>query len=123
MMRIDHMGLAAKDAKRSAELLAAVLGAPPPVPDGVDDDMFRVDLDGDSFLLFTQLEKIDFAHVAFRVDEPRFAGVVARLRERKIPFGNDHRETANGRTDDPLGGHGRVYFVDENEHLFEVTWR
>ena len=27
----------------------------------------------------------------------------------------------NGRTDDPLGGPGRVYFVSPDGHLFEVT--
>ena len=85
--------------------------------------MFRVDLDGDSFIVFTTVPKVDFAHVAFRVDGERFAGVVGRLREHGISFGNDHRDTSNGKTDDPIGGYGRVYFVDENKHLFEVTWR
>ncbi len=124
MMRIDHMQISAKDAKRSAQFLASILGAPPPVPDGVDDDMYRVDLDGESFILFMQLEKIEFSHVAFRVDEARFAGIVERLREQKVPFGNDHRDTTNGKSDDPIpGGIGRVYFIDENQHLLEVTWR
>jgi hypothetical protein len=53
MVRVDHMAIPARDAKRSAEVLAAILGARAPTPDGVDEDMFRVDLDGDSFILFT----------------------------------------------------------------------
>ncbi|AKV04329.1 hypothetical protein AKJ09_10992 [Labilithrix luteola] len=123
MMHVDHMGIAAKDAKRAAEFLAAILGAPAPTPEGIDDEMFRVDLDNDEFILFTTLEKVDFTHLAFRVDGERFAAVDERLRQQKSPFGNDHRDTTNGKTDDPIGGHGRVYFEDENKHLFEVTWR
>jgi hypothetical protein len=54
----------------------------------------------------------------------RRAAVSEDKREKKVPFGNDHRDTTNGKTDDPIpGGIGRVYFVDENEHLLEVTWR
>jgi catechol 2,3-dioxygenase-like lactoylglutathione lyase family enzyme len=124
MLYVDHLQISAKDAKRSAEFLASILGAPPPVADGVDDDMFRVDLDHESFILVLQLDRIEFTHVAFRVDEARFKGIVERLREKKVPFGNDHRDTTNGKADDPIpGGIGRVYFVDENQHLLEVTWR
>jgi catechol 2,3-dioxygenase-like lactoylglutathione lyase family enzyme len=46
---------------------------------------------------------------------------MGRLRSLGVPFGNQPEEPHNGRTDDPLGGAGRVYFVDENGHLFEVT--
>jgi catechol 2,3-dioxygenase-like lactoylglutathione lyase family enzyme len=121
MLRVDHIGIDARDARASAAALAEILGAPAPTPDGADDDMFRVDLEDGSFALFTPAEKVALAHVAFRVEKGRFAEVVARLRERGTPFGNDPEDPRNGRTDDPLGGAGRVYFVDGNGHLFEVT--
>jgi hypothetical protein len=40
---------------------------------------------------------------------------------RGLTFGNDPENPRNGSTDDPLGGAVRVYFIDDNGHLFEVT--
>jgi catechol 2,3-dioxygenase-like lactoylglutathione lyase family enzyme len=121
MIQVDHIGVAAHDPMTSARALAEILGSPEPTLDGADDDMYRVELERGSFLLFSASEKVDHSHIAFRVDPGRFAEVVMRLRRRGTPFGNDPEDTRNGRTDDPLGGAGRVYFVDENGHLFEVT--
>ena len=122
-MRVDHIGVPAHDARTSATALAEILGAPAPTLDGADGDMFRVELEDGAFLLFAPApsEKVDVVHVAFRVDAARFTAIVKRLRESNIPFGNDPEDPRNGRTDDELGGAGRVYFVDANKHLFEVT--
>jgi catechol 2,3-dioxygenase-like lactoylglutathione lyase family enzyme len=121
MIHIDHIGLAALDARASAQALAAILGADEPTPDGADDDMFRIELADGAFVLFNPAATVPPAHVAFRGAPVWFAGVVARLRERGVAFGNDPEDPANGQTDDPLGGAGRVYFRDANGHLFEVT--
>ncbi len=121
MLRIDHIGIAAHDARASAETLAAILGAPAPTADGADNDMFRIDLEHGAFVLFNAAAKVDPAHIAFHVDLARFGDVVKRLRERGTPFGNDPDDTRSGKTEDFLGGAGRVYFVDDNGHLFEVT--
>lgn len=121
MLRIDHVGLTAHDPLATARVLAEILGAGAPAADGADGDMFRVDMHDGAFLLFSQAADVVREHVAFRVDAHQFAEVVRRLRERGLPFGNDPESPDNGRTDDPLGGEGRVYFVDANGHLFEVT--
>lgn len=121
MIEIDHIGIAARDAQRSARALAEILGAPEPSVDGADDDMYRVDLGHGAALLFSTSETVGFEHVAFRVDQARFAGAVTRLRARGMSFGNDPEDPRNGETTDPLGGAGRVYFHDENGHLFEVV--
>ncbi len=121
MIRFDHMQIEAKDIQRTARLLADLLGCAPPDAEGQEDDMFRVDLDQGSFVLFTKAPEPRFAHVAFRVDGTRFAATVERLQSKGIPFGNHHADTENRRTTDPLGGSGRVYFHDENGHLWEVT--
>lgn len=121
MIEIDHIGIAARDARKSATELAEILGAPEPTTDGADDDMFRVDLAHGAFVLFSDAATVSPEHVAFRVDRAQFGEVIARLRARAIPFGNDPEDPRNGATDDPLGGAGRVYFVDANGHLFEVT--
>ncbi|MDI1450863.1 VOC family protein [Polyangium sp. 6x1] len=121
MLKIDHIGLAAHDARTSARNLAAILGAAEPTVDGADDDMYRIDLEHGAFLLFNASTTVNPEHIAFRVDETRFAEVVKRLEARGSPFGNEPEDPRNGKTEDPLGGAGRVYFVDENGHLFEVT--
>jgi catechol 2,3-dioxygenase-like lactoylglutathione lyase family enzyme len=73
-------------------------------------------------LLFAPADNVAALHVAFRVDEATFAGVVERLRAKGVAFGNDPEDLANGQTADPHGGsHGRVYFFDPNGHLFEVV--
>lgn len=121
MIAFDHLGIAAYDARASALWLAEILGSSEPVADGADGDMFRIDLAHGAFVLFSSSAAPGFEHVAFRVDNARFAEVVERLRARGIAFGNDPEDPRNGRTDDPLGGAGRAYFVDPNGHLFEVT--
>ncbi len=121
MIEIDHIGVAARDAYRSARTLAEILGVADPVVDGFDNDMYRVDLAHGSALLFSTSETIGFEHIAFRVDEGQFASVLARLRERGMQFGNDPEDIYNGKSDDPIGGKGRVYFTDENGHLFEIV--
>ncbi len=83
--------------------------------------MVRVDLAHDAFILFSPSDKPRFAHVAFRVDVQRFHEIVERLRLRGIPLGNDPNDAKNGMTDDFLGGAGRVYFTDDNGHLWEVA--
>ena len=121
MLQIDHIGIAARDASASAHQLAYVLGAGEVTVDGADGDMFRVELDHGVFVLFNPATKIDLAHVAFHVDRERFTQVLERLRARDIPFGNDPDAITNGQSDDPLGGHGRLYYLDPSGHLFEVT--
>ncbi|WP_141329884.1 VOC family protein [Myxococcus sp. AB025B] len=121
MMQLDHLAVDARDVDASSRFLARILGAKAPVPEGADDDMRRIDLDHGCFVLFSPASEPRFSHVAFRVDAKRFAEVVERLRTERVPFGNDHFDTANGKTQDPLGGAGRVYFNDSNGHLWEVT--
>jgi len=121
MIEIDHIGLAARNALESARALAEILGAAEPTPDGGDGDMHRVDLEHGASLLFSTSTTVAAEHIAFRVDPHRFTDVVTRLQERGLPFGNDPDDLRNGKIDDPLGGAGRVYFVDANGHLFEVV--
>jgi catechol 2,3-dioxygenase-like lactoylglutathione lyase family enzyme len=120
MIEIDHIALAAHDPSASARFLADLLGLEPPAVDGPDGDMYRVEL-GSAFLLFARADAVAAQHMAFRVDARAFREVVARLASHAVPFGNDPEDLDNGLASDPLGGSGRVYFVDPNGHLFEVT--
>ncbi|MCY1063818.1 VOC family protein [Nannocystis sp. RBIL2] len=121
MIQLDHLAVEARDVAASARFLADILGLAGPVPEGEDDDMFRIDLDHGVFVLFSPASEPRFSHVAFRVDAARFESIVDRLRARGVAFGNDHDDTRNHRTEDFLGGAGRVYFHDADGHLWEVT--
>lgn len=122
MIQIDHIGIAARDTKSSANRLAEILGMEPPIVDGAEGDMYRLNFGYGTFILFNPAETITLAHVAFRVSKSHFDTIVERLRSLGIAFGNRHDDTQNGHTEDfELGGLGRIYFVDENGHLFEVT--
>lgn len=120
-VRIDHFALPARDADWSARWLATLLGDVEARPAGPDGDMCELLLDHGATLLFTTASEVARGHVALHVDAPRFAHVVAELRERGVPFGNDPDDPENDRTDDVLGGAGRVYFTDPDGHLVEIV--
>jgi catechol 2,3-dioxygenase-like lactoylglutathione lyase family enzyme len=121
MITIDHIGVLARDVAASARFLAEILGLPPGFPDGPDAEMFRLPVgESGGALLYFPADQVPGLHIAFRVDERTFAAVVDRLRARGLAFGNDPEDQTNMHTNDFLGGHGRVFFRDPNDHLFEV---
>jgi catechol 2,3-dioxygenase-like lactoylglutathione lyase family enzyme len=121
---IDHVGIPATDPEAAGTFLAWVLGEGDVVPDGPpgDDsgDMFSLVLDGWS-LAFVRAPQPAPLHLAIRVAPETFTDAIERLTGRGIAFGNDPEDTANGRTDDPLGGAGRAYFTDPDGHLYELV--
>jgi catechol 2,3-dioxygenase-like lactoylglutathione lyase family enzyme len=120
VIAVDHLAIPARDAAGAARFLGEILGVPPPVVDGPEGDMYCLQV-GAVSLLFSEAATVASQHVAFRVDPATFAAVVERLRARGVKFGNDPADPANGKTADELGGHGRVYFIDGEGHLFEVA--
>jgi hypothetical protein len=100
--------------------LAAILGTGEPTLDGADGDMYRLDLDG-AFLLFADAASFTPEHIVFLATKERFATIVAGLKQRGLGFGNDPENPRNGRTDDPHGSGRRVYWTDDNGHLFEAS--
>jgi catechol 2,3-dioxygenase-like lactoylglutathione lyase family enzyme len=120
MIAIDHVAVLARDVAASARFLAEILGLPPGSPDGPDGEMFRLPVDGYGSLLYFPANHVPGQHIAFRVDEATFDAVVDRLRARGVVFGNDPEDQTNMQTSDFMGGHGRVFFLDPDEHLFEV---
>jgi catechol 2,3-dioxygenase-like lactoylglutathione lyase family enzyme len=119
LIQIDHIAVPALDPAAAARFLASILGLSPPERDGADGDMYRVAVAG-SFLLFTPAVTVVGQHIAFRVDAVTFPAVVRRLRDSGLAFGNAPDDHTNGKTTDPHGGRGVVYFVDRDGHLFEV---
>ena len=120
MLGIDHVFILAGEPHASAQFLASLLGLPPAKPCGAEGEMSRLEIGNSGALQYHPADVVPGQHIAFRVDLESFVAVVARLREKGLPFGNDPEDPANLRTDDFLGGHGRVFFRDPNGHLFEV---
>jgi catechol 2,3-dioxygenase-like lactoylglutathione lyase family enzyme len=120
MIAIDHVGVMARDVTASARFLADILGLPPALPGGPDGENRRLAVGNSGWIFYFPAQDVPGQHIAFRVDEKTFAGVVDRLRAASVTFGNDPEDQTNMQTSDFLGGHGRVFFRDPNDHLFEV---
>jgi catechol 2,3-dioxygenase-like lactoylglutathione lyase family enzyme len=122
MIALDHIAVPARNAAAAASFLAEILGLAPATPEGPEGEMYCLPIGESGELLFCPAEKVTPLHIAFRLDPAAFAGVVNRLRAKGVAFGNDPEDWANGQTADPHGGgHGRVYFLDPDGHLFEVV--
>ena len=116
---IDHVGIPVADPGASARFLGEILGEGVATSEGPDGEMVNLSV-GHSALTYFGLPAHEPHHVAFRVTESVFTGVIERLRQRDMPFGNDPGDPSNRQTSDPLGGPGRIYFRDPNGHLFEL---
>jgi catechol 2,3-dioxygenase-like lactoylglutathione lyase family enzyme len=116
---IDHVGIPAADPWAAARFLREILAEGEVTPEGPDGEMASLSI-GDGSLTYFGLAAHEPHHVALRVTAPVLDSAIGRLRQRGLPFGNDPGGPANGRTDDPLGATARIYFHDEDGHLFEL---
>jgi catechol 2,3-dioxygenase-like lactoylglutathione lyase family enzyme len=116
---LNHLAIPARDAEATAAFLSDLLDLPVE-RDGADDEFPCLRLANGVQILFQQTANVGAHHVAFQVAKDEFDRIVDRLRRARIAFGNDPEAPANGEVTDPLGGSGRVYFLDRDAHLFEV---
>jgi catechol 2,3-dioxygenase-like lactoylglutathione lyase family enzyme len=117
--RIDHVAIPARDPRAAAQFLGKLLGIEP-LPDGPEGAFMNLLLGAGSRLLFVPSDSVHPQHLALKVGPNEFEQIVARLRASHVVFGSDPEDLRNQRSDDPLGGNGRVYFVDLDAHLLEV---
>ena len=116
---IDHIGIPAAEPWAAARFLGEILAAGEVEPDGPAASG-QPQNRGPFSLSYFGLPSHEPYHVALRVTGPLLADVIGRLRQRGVPFGNNPGDTANGRTDDPLGGAARIFFNDVEGNLFEL---
>lgn len=119
-VQLNHPIVAARDKREAAAFLAEMFGLPEPVPFG---PFLAVQADNDVTLDFMDVDgEITSQHYAFLVSEDEFDAVMARIRERGLPYWADpgHREPNEINTND--GGRG-VYFEDPNGHNLEAITR
>lgn len=119
-VRLDHLALAALDARLSAQFLADILDLPAPRPSG---PFLAVDV-SDTLTIDFAAPPIDFPgqHVAFLVSEAEFDAVRHRLDERGVTYHPGPSQQHPGRINHHHGGRG-LYFDDPAGHHLEVITR
>ena len=115
---MDHHNIPARDKDESADFFARIMGVARVQGRG---RLAHVQLHDGVFLSFETRAEVPRLHYAFRVTEPEFDEIVARLQAEKLPYGsmgaNYDRQI---KTDRPGRG---VYFPDPSGHSIEVITR
>lgn len=116
-VHLNHTIVAARDKAESAKFLAELLGRPEPKPFG---PFMAVELDNDVTLDFMDTPgEITSQHYAFLVSEDEFDQILARIRERGLPYWADPGHTQPDQINTHWGGRG-VYFPDPDGHNLEA---
>lgn len=117
MIRIDHIGVPARDRLEAASFLTRVLGLGRNV---ADDGRFAAVGVGATFTIdHFDAPQVEPMHVAFVADDLTFDRIIRQLQSLGTAYGSQPNDPTNGRTDHPLAKHG-VYFRTPDGHLFEV---
>jgi catechol 2,3-dioxygenase-like lactoylglutathione lyase family enzyme len=116
-VQLNHTIVAARDAERSAQFLADILGLPAPVrwgpfvPVKTGNGVTMDFIDGES--------EVRMQHYAFLVSDAEFDSSFARLEKAGLPYWADPHKAHPGEINRHWGGRG-VYFEDPNGHLLEL---
>ena len=118
--KLNHTIVHARDKRASAAFLSEVLGLPAPVPFG---PFMGVQAGNEVTLDFIDADgEITAQHYAFLINEAEFDEILARIRERKLPYWADPAQRQHGKINTRDGGRG-VYFEEPNGHLLEILTR
>jgi catechol 2,3-dioxygenase-like lactoylglutathione lyase family enzyme len=119
-IQFNHTILYAHDSETSASFLAEMLGLPPPSTWG---PFVVVKTDNGTNLDYMDVDnEITRQHYAFLVEEADFDAILKRIRERRLPYWADPRQSREGQINHHDGGRG-LYFEDLNGHLLEIITR
>jgi catechol 2,3-dioxygenase-like lactoylglutathione lyase family enzyme len=118
-VQLNHTIVAARDRDRSASSLADLLGLPPPT---VAEPFAVVTLANGVSLDFMTEQDVHPRHDAFLVTEAEFDAVLARIRERGLPYWADPFQRRPGEINRDDGGRG-VYWRDPDGHVLEIITR
>jgi catechol 2,3-dioxygenase-like lactoylglutathione lyase family enzyme len=113
---VNHIVVPAHDHEASARWFAEIMGL---TYKGTHRHLAPVHVNDTFMLDYANVEHVQTYHIAFHVSDDDFEGILSRLQAQGIPYGSRPQEIDNMRTDHPFGGQG-LYFLDLNNHLFEV---
>ncbi|GAB2464662.1 VOC family protein [Streptosporangium sandarakinum] len=116
---LNHTIVPARDNGRAARFFADVMGLECLPPAGARGHFAPVRVNGSLTLDYMTVEDPEGHHLAFDVDPATFGAILARLRERGVPYGSHPADRANGRVDHPLCPRG-LFFSDDSGNLYEV---
>ncbi|MEU8379956.1 VOC family protein [Streptosporangium sp. NPDC048865] len=116
---LNHTIVPALDRRRAAGFFAAVMGLECLPPAGAHGHFAPVRVNESLTLDFMTVETPEGHHLAFDVDPDTFDGILARLGELGVPYGDHPARRDNGRIDHPLRPRG-LFFADETGNLYEV---
>ena len=119
-VQLNHTIVWCRDKQKSAELLAEILGLPPPTRFG---PFLVVELSNGVSLDFDETtDQIAPQHYAFLLSENEFDHAFGRIRERRLQYWADPGRHRAGEINHNDGGRG-VYFEGADRHLLEIITR
>jgi hypothetical protein len=116
---LNHTIVPAVDHREAARFFASIMGLAELPPAGRNGHFAPVRVNEQLTLDFMTVDEPSAVHLAFDVDPGTFDGILARLREGGVAYGNHPAHPDNGRIDHPLCPRG-LFFVDAARNLFEV---
>jgi len=118
-VELDHLIVYSRDKRVAATFLADMLGLAPPAPAG----KFMAVRVGGLSLDFADVAEVVAKHYAFAVSDAELDAVIARIRERRLPYWADPQRTQANQIADRGNGSRAVYFADPSGHWLEVLTR
>lgn len=120
-VELDHLIVYSRDKRAAATFLVEMLGLPAPAPAG---KFLAVRIGHNLSLDFADAgSEVVAQHYAFAVSDAELDAVIARLRDRKLPFWADPQRTQPDQIADRGAGSRAVYFADPSGHWLEVLTR
>jgi len=113
---LDHTIVPAHDKEQSARFFARIFGLS---YDGPMSHFAPVRVNDTLTLDFDDDTGFEHHHYAFKVSEPEFDAIFARVREDGVVYGSGPGSLANMQINHRRGGRG-FYFRDPNGHVLEV---
>jgi hypothetical protein len=116
MVMLDHFIVPSHGRKASAKLLADLLG----VKSGETSGIFSAVYVNDGLTIdFMQADQFDVHHYCFSVTDEEFDSILARLRNRKIPFRSSPHGPMDMQVNTDNGGKN-LYWFDSDGHNWEI---
>ena len=116
---LNHVIVWSNDQRESAKFLADIFGLPAPYRFSHFD---AVNVGGISFDYAKSRGPLQRQHIAFLVGEEEFDAIIARIKERNVPYWADPRRERPNEICLDDGGRG-IYFPDPSDHNFEIITR
>jgi catechol 2,3-dioxygenase-like lactoylglutathione lyase family enzyme len=115
-IELNHTIVPAHDKEESAKWLADILGAK---YEGSQFHFAVVRINERLTLDYDHADHFEHHHYAFKISEPEFDAIFARVEAKNIVYGSQPGATDDMKINHRRGGRG-FYFRDPNGHMMEV---